>query len=113
MSPRAWHEQVRDILDAIAEIEEFTRGMQFEDFCEDGKTLKAVELDFILLPHQRGLRWGRGALRLSPPRPAIPRDRRCSRGDGLRLSRSSRSPGLHEQALAQGRLDAQLPGAPA
>ena len=49
MSPRAWREQVRDILDAIAEIEEFTRGMEFEDFCEDGKTLKAVELDFIII----------------------------------------------------------------
>ena len=49
MSPRTWHERVRDILDAIAEIEEFTCGMGFEDFREDGKTLKAVELNFIII----------------------------------------------------------------
>lgn len=49
MSPRAWEERVRDILDAIAEIEEFTWGLDFEHFRDDSKTLKAVELNFIII----------------------------------------------------------------
>ena len=49
MSPRDWRERVRDILDAIAEIQTFTRGMDFDAFCADAKTLKAVELDFIVI----------------------------------------------------------------
>ena len=34
---------LRDILDGIAMIEEFTRGMTFESFREDAKTVAAVE----------------------------------------------------------------------
>jgi hypothetical protein len=34
---------LRDILDGIAMIEEFTRGMNFESFREDAKTVAAVE----------------------------------------------------------------------
>jgi uncharacterized protein with HEPN domain len=49
MSPRDWRERVEDILDAIAEIQTFTRGMDFDAFCADAKTLKAVELDFIVI----------------------------------------------------------------
>ena len=49
MSPRDWHERIQDILDAIAEIQTFTRGMDFDTFRADAKTLKAVELDFIVI----------------------------------------------------------------
>jgi len=49
VSPRDWHERIQDILDAIAEIQTFTRGMDFDTFRADAKTLKAVELDFIVI----------------------------------------------------------------
>ena len=49
MSPRGWQERVGDILDAIAEIQAFTRGMDFDAFRVDAKTVKAVELDFIVI----------------------------------------------------------------
>jgi uncharacterized protein with HEPN domain len=49
MSPRNWRERVQDILDAIAEIDSFTRGMDFESFSGDTKTLKAVELNLIVI----------------------------------------------------------------
>ena len=49
MSPRAWTERIRDILDAIAEIQMFTQDMDFEGFQQDVKTLKAVTLDFIVI----------------------------------------------------------------
>jgi len=49
VSPRNWQERIQDILDAIAEIQAFTRGMDFETFRDDAKTLKAVELDFIVV----------------------------------------------------------------
>lgn len=49
MSPRNWRERVRDILDAIAEIESFTRGMDYGSFSVDTKTLKAVELNLIII----------------------------------------------------------------
>ena len=48
MSDKSWHERVRDILDAIAEIEDFTRGMSLDALRQDEKTLKAVALDFII-----------------------------------------------------------------
>jgi uncharacterized protein with HEPN domain len=49
MSPRLWTERIQDILDAIAEIQEFTRSLSFEQFRDDPKTLKAVALDFIII----------------------------------------------------------------
>jgi len=49
VSPRGWKERVEDILDAIAEIQAFTRGMDFDAFRADAKTVKAVELDFIVI----------------------------------------------------------------
>jgi uncharacterized protein with HEPN domain len=42
VSPRDWKERVQDILEAIAEIQAFTRGMDFDTFRADAKTLKAV-----------------------------------------------------------------------
>ena len=49
MSPRAWQERIEDILEAIAEIQDFTRDMSLEQFRDDSKTLKAVALDFIVI----------------------------------------------------------------
>jgi uncharacterized protein with HEPN domain len=37
VSPRGWQDRIRDILDAIAEIQKFTRRMDFEAFREDDK----------------------------------------------------------------------------
>ena len=49
MSPRGWQNRVRDILDAIAEIQKFTRGMDYETFKEDNKAIRAVEMNFIII----------------------------------------------------------------
>ena len=49
MSPRGWQERIQDILDAIAEIQAFTHGIDFDAFRADAKTIRAVELDFIVI----------------------------------------------------------------
>jgi uncharacterized protein with HEPN domain len=49
MSPRRWEERVQDIVDAIAEIRAFVGMMEFSDFQNDIKTIRAVELDFIVI----------------------------------------------------------------
>jgi uncharacterized protein with HEPN domain len=49
VSLRDWKDRVQDILDSIAEIQVFTHGMDFQAFANDVKTLKAVELDFIVI----------------------------------------------------------------
>jgi uncharacterized protein with HEPN domain len=49
MSPRHWEERLQDILDAIAEIRAFVNMMEFSDFQNDIKTMRAVELDFIVI----------------------------------------------------------------
>ena len=49
MSPRDWKDRIRDILDAIAEIQKFTRGMDFESFRKDDKTIRSVEMNFIII----------------------------------------------------------------
>jgi uncharacterized protein with HEPN domain len=40
---------VRDILDAIAEVDIFIQGMDFDSFQHDIKTVKAVQLNFIII----------------------------------------------------------------
>jgi uncharacterized protein with HEPN domain len=49
VSPRGWQDRIRDILDAIAEIQQFTRGMDYEIFKEDDKSIRAVEMNFIII----------------------------------------------------------------
>ena len=49
MSPRGWQDRVRDILDAIAEIQRFTAGMDFETFKADERSIRAVEMNFIII----------------------------------------------------------------
>ena len=48
MSPRDWKDRIRDILDAIAEIQKFTRGMDYEMFRGDEKAIRAVEMNLII-----------------------------------------------------------------
>jgi uncharacterized protein with HEPN domain len=54
MSPRAWQERVRDILQAIEEIRRFTDGMDFEAFQSDDKTIRAVEMNLIIIGEAAG-----------------------------------------------------------
>lgn len=49
MSSREWPDRVRDILDAIAETQYFIKGMSLDDFKSDTRTVKAVELNFIII----------------------------------------------------------------
>jgi uncharacterized protein with HEPN domain len=49
VSLRNWQDRIRDILDAIAEIQNFTRGMDYETFRKDDKTVRAVEMNFIII----------------------------------------------------------------
>lgn len=49
MSTRPWQQRVQDMLEAIAEIEQFCAAMTFENFSADKKTLKAVSADFAIL----------------------------------------------------------------
>ena len=49
MSPRSWRDRIRDILDAIEEIQKFTHDMDYETFKQDGKSIRAVEMNFIII----------------------------------------------------------------
>ena len=49
MSPRGWQNRIRDILDAVAEIQSFTRDLDYETFKEDNKAIRAVEMNFIII----------------------------------------------------------------
>jgi uncharacterized protein with HEPN domain len=49
VSPRYWKDRIRDILDAIAEIQKFTKGMDFATFKDDDKSVRAVEMNFIII----------------------------------------------------------------
>jgi uncharacterized protein with HEPN domain len=49
MSPRDWRDRVRDILAAIDEIQKFTAGMDYEAFKADEKSVRAVEMNFIII----------------------------------------------------------------
>lgn len=49
MSPRNWRDRIRDILDAIAEIRKFTYDMDYEAFKSDDKSIRAVEMNFIII----------------------------------------------------------------
>ncbi len=48
-SPRGWQERIQDILDAWIEIQEFVTNIGFTEFQNDLKTLRAVELDLIII----------------------------------------------------------------
>jgi uncharacterized protein with HEPN domain len=40
---------LEDMLNAIKEVEEFMKGLSFEDFCKDTKATRAVAMDFIVI----------------------------------------------------------------
>jgi uncharacterized protein with HEPN domain len=49
MSPRDWRERIQDIIDSAREIQAFMGGYNFERFRQDVKTIRAVELNFIII----------------------------------------------------------------
>lgn len=49
MSPRSWQERAQDILDAIVEIRAFAGDMDVAALAIDAKTLKAIQLNFIVI----------------------------------------------------------------
>jgi uncharacterized protein with HEPN domain len=49
VSPRTRQERIQDILDAVAEIETFVRGLTRDQFLADAKTLKAVVADLTII----------------------------------------------------------------
>lgn len=49
MSPRRWLDRIQDILDAIDEIQSFVNGMDLGIFENDPRTIRAIELDFIII----------------------------------------------------------------
>jgi uncharacterized protein with HEPN domain len=49
VSARVWQDCIRDILDAIVEIQKFTFGMEYASFREDDKSVRAVEMNFIII----------------------------------------------------------------
>ena len=59
---------LRDILDCLAMIEEFTRGMTFESFREDAKTVAAVERKLLSIS-EAAVRLGERAPELCPELP--------------------------------------------
>ena len=49
MSIRSDKDLLNDILDAIDEVKSFTSGLDRAGFVADNKTIRAVELDFIII----------------------------------------------------------------
>jgi uncharacterized protein with HEPN domain len=44
-----WQLRIQDMLDAIAEIQSFTAGLDLETFRQDRKTVRAVAYNFMIL----------------------------------------------------------------
>ncbi len=49
MSPRGWQARVQDIIDASREIILFMGSLDFDSFRNDAKTIRAVELNMIII----------------------------------------------------------------
>ncbi len=64
-NPARW---LRDIFDAIAMIERFTNGMEFESFREDPKTVAAVERKLLVIS-EAAIHLGDEAAILCPDQP--------------------------------------------
>ena len=54
MSPRGWRTRVEDILAAIAEIQQFTDGLTYEQFAADRRSQRAVEFNFAVIGEASG-----------------------------------------------------------
>lgn len=49
MSPEEWKFRIKDILDSILAIMDYTNGLGFEEFVSDRKTVDAVIRNFIVI----------------------------------------------------------------
>jgi len=49
MPSRLWRFRLQDILEAIARVQSYTRGLTFDQFQLDRRTVDAVERNFILI----------------------------------------------------------------
>lgn len=49
MPSRDWENRIRDVLDAITEIREFTSDITFEEFQDDRKTITAVLYNLAII----------------------------------------------------------------
>ncbi len=49
MSSRTWQLRVQDILTAIAEIQQYTANLTFEDFASDRLLIKAILYDYLVI----------------------------------------------------------------
>jgi uncharacterized protein with HEPN domain len=47
--PRRWKFRIRHILDAIAENSSYVRGTTYSVFCADGKTMKAIVWNLVII----------------------------------------------------------------
>ena len=54
MSTRAPRDRILDILDTIAEVQQFIADMTFDQFQADQRTLKAVMADFAIMGEAAG-----------------------------------------------------------
>ena len=49
MPPRHWRLRVTDILECVASSEEYTRGLDYDAFVQDSRTVKAVVRDLTVI----------------------------------------------------------------
>jgi uncharacterized protein with HEPN domain len=47
--PRQWKLRITDILEAVAAIQEYVKGMDLEAFLRDPRTMDAVKLQFVVI----------------------------------------------------------------
>jgi uncharacterized protein with HEPN domain len=47
--PREWRLRIEDILEAIAKIQRFTAGMDWQDFEQDERTIAGVLYEFVII----------------------------------------------------------------
>jgi len=47
--PRNWRLRIEDILNAVGRIERFTRGLAFETFANDERTVAAVSYELVVI----------------------------------------------------------------
>ena len=54
MPPRLWRFRIEDILEAIAQIRQYAKGMTFDDFSADQRTIDAVKHNFVVMGEAAG-----------------------------------------------------------
>jgi len=47
--PRDWRLRIEDILSAVGRIERFTRGLAFDTFAKDERTVAAVSYELVVI----------------------------------------------------------------